>query len=87
MRVAARKCDECLFGKNRVVSASRAASLIKSLTKQDNHFICHKSSIRKDKGEVTCHGSYELMPQLVRIAGRLGVIKFVDPETGEETDC
>lgn len=82
LKVCEKRCDECLFSDKRIVSKARFAEIMQDLARKDGHFICHKSSIRGDKDEVVCHGSYEQMPQLVRIAGRIGAIQFVDADTG-----
>ena len=86
MRVCARKCSECLYSKNRIVSADRAAEIMRKTARMDSHFICHKSQIRGDEKEAVCHGSLERPGNLLRIMGRLGGIQYIDPETGEDVD-
>ena len=83
MKICAKKCNECLYSKNRIVSAERAAELTRKVVREDGYFVCHKSSIRGGE-EVVCAGSHP--GQLVRIAGRLGVLTPVDPETGQPTE-
>lgn len=80
-KVMARRCGECLFGKNRIVRPGRAAEIIKETARRDVPFICHRASIAKQ--EITCHGSWETTGggQLGRIASRLGAVSFIDPET------
>jgi hypothetical protein len=75
MKVKKEQCAECLFGPNPIVPPSRKDQLLRKLKREDSHFICHKSP----EGEKhTCHASYQMMPQLVRIAGRLNALEFVD---------
>lgn len=82
LKLATRKCDECLYSSNRIVDAERAKQIISETTREDRHFICHKATQRGE--EVVCRGCYEQGPkQMIRIAQRLGVLVEVDPDTGE----
>ena len=75
-KVMSRNCDQCLMTPNRIVSGRRAAQIIRKTRAKDCHFICHKSH------DIACHGhSVQIMPQLYRIAGRLGAIQEIDPDT------
>lgn len=48
---------------------------------EDSFFECHKAAVRAD-AKVVCRGSFDLHKgQLIRIAQRLGVIEYVDPDT------
>ena len=73
MKVCARRCPGCLFGSTPIVSARRKAQLLRDLRQSDRHFFCHEWG-----EEVTWRGSFEQMPQMVRIALRLGVVEFVE---------
>jgi hypothetical protein len=77
LKVCSRRCGQCLFSSKKIVSDARKKDILKTLKSKDTHFICHKSP---DGIEHVCHGSYKLMPQMVRIAGRMGLIEFVNPE-------
>ena len=71
------ECDQCLFSKNRIVSAKRMKEIVTGCRRKDTHFECHKGTI--DGKEVVCYGFYSrFTSQMIRIAGRLGMIKFVD---------
>ena len=83
MKICAKKCNECLYSKNRIVSAERAADIMMEVARKDSYFVCHKSSIRGEE-EWVCAGSHP--GQLVRIMGRLGALEYVDPETGETVE-
>lgn len=81
MKVAKKYCSQCpwLPGTT-VVRPERLAQIKEELLRKDTHFICHKS-ITNGGEEVTCRGGYNFHHgQLIRIAGRLGVIEFVDVE-------
>lgn len=82
LEVAEKKCSECLFTKNRIVHKERAAQIIAECKERDMHFICHKGTLANRN--VVCHGSYQQMPQNVRLAGRLGVIRMVDADALNE---
>lgn len=76
--VMSKRCDECLYGPNTIVSNARRAELLNDLKRQDSHFICHKASIAGK--EVACRGDFEQRGcgQLGRIMGRLGMIREID---------
>lgn len=80
-RLLAAACDQCLVTRNRIVSARRAAEIIRQTIRKDCHFICHKAQIAGF--EAACRGHFDRTGggQLARIAGRLGVIIEVDPIT------
>ena len=46
MKICEKKCDECLFTKNRLVSVERAKELILECLENDQYFICHKSTLK-----------------------------------------
>lgn len=79
MKVMSRACDQCLFTKERIVSGSRAAEVIRTTRERNCHFICHKSN---PGDEVTCHEHHVLgIGQMSRIAERLGAVEWIDPAT------
>lgn len=74
-------CDQCLFSKDRIVSASRVREILRDCARQDTYFVCHKASIAGH--EVCCRPFYDTQTaQLIRIAQRLNFVEFVDPSTG-----
>ena len=81
MRVCEKKCDECLFSANRIVSKATAKEIMNEVRRTDSHFHCHKAQLRGDKEKLVCAGSVEFhQGQLYRIMGRLGGIVLVDEE-------
>jgi hypothetical protein len=82
--VMARRCDQCLFGKDRIVSGRRAAEIIAQTARDNVPFLCHKATIARR--EITCRGSYERDGggNIGRIMQRLGAVRFIDPETMQE---
>jgi hypothetical protein len=75
-KVCEKKCAQCLFTENRIVSKSRMAAIIKDCKKNDSHFICHKATI--EGKDVCCRGFFETQStNLIRIAQRLNAIEFV----------
>lgn len=84
MEICKERCDQCLFSDNRIVSKKRMAEIIKDCRRNDSHFICHKHSIAGNN-DVMCRGFYETQPasQMLRIAERLNVVRFVDLPAGE----
>jgi hypothetical protein len=77
LKVCKNKCDQCLFTKNRIVSGKRMQQIVSSCLRDDKHFECHKGTINNDK--IVCAGWYEqYTSQMIRIAGRLNSIQFVE---------
>lgn len=82
-KVAKEQCNECLFGPNKIVSDTRKRQLLADIRRRDSHFICHKASLRDE--DVCCAGFYATQTSnLIRIAGRLKAIEFVDVEAQEK---
>lgn len=81
-RVCAKRCDQCLFSSAKVVSEDRKIDILRTCATEDKHFICHKFTIAEGPGsQVCCRGFYDADPaatNLMRIAGRLGAVEFVD---------
>lgn len=81
------ECDQCLFGKNKVVSDERRDEILADCERKNRYFECHKGTLRKDK--VVCAGFVEaairgeIPNQLVQVASRLGMLDLVDPATGD----
>lgn len=83
-KVCADRCEECLFSKTTIVSSAQRREILADCARRDTHFICHKHGYG-DEGEllgedVCCRGFYDADPgrtNLMRIAGRLGMVEFV----------
>jgi hypothetical protein len=77
-KIQRERCNQCLFSKNKIVSDKRRKQLIQDCAKTDNHFICHKGTLRGV--EVCCAGFHEAFPtvgQLHRIAVGLKCVELV----------
>lgn len=89
------RCNECLFGKDRVVSGARAADVIHTAREKEGGFVCHKFSIMEMQGDlshadanVVCRGYYDQVGDrvmLIRLAHMMNIVRFVDGE-GKEID-
>ncbi len=79
--IMSRPCDQCLLSPDRIVSARRAAQIIRETVRDDCHFICHKGTLA-DR-EIACRAHYDKTGggQTARIFRRLGMIVEVDPDT------
>ena len=77
-KVMERRCDQCLYGPDKIVSNARRAEIIREITRKDCHFICHKSH------DIACRGDWDQRGcgQLGRIMRRLQAVEFV-PVPGE----
>lgn len=86
LAVAHRRCDQCLFGPNKIVSDARRDQVLAECAAEDRYFVCHKASQRGD--EVVCAGFVESFrrgernAQGLRLAVALDVMVPVDVETG-----
>lgn len=72
-------CKNCLLSPDSIVSPKRRKEIINDCAINQTHFICHKSSI--DGGNVVCNSFFNKLgykSQMVRIAGRLNMLKFID---------
>lgn len=77
--VMSEQCDQCLYGPDKIVSDARRKQLLREMTQEDTHFICHKASL-KDRN-ICCRADYDRRPsQMVRIAERLNAVTFVSIE-------
>lgn len=78
-----RKCDQCLYSPDKIVSDARRKEILRELNRQDTHFICHKASALGE--QVACAGDMEARGcgQLGRIMGRLGGIERVSTQEYE----
>lgn len=77
--VCEKQCDQCLFSKNKIVSDKRRTQLLQEIAQEQSYFECHKATIAGKK--TCCRGFYDRLgyrSQMVRIAGRLGAVKFVE---------
>jgi hypothetical protein len=84
-KVCKEPCAQCLFSKNRIVSAKRVKEILTECKRRDIHFVCHKSSM--EGGDVCCRTFFDTQnSQMIRIAERLNMVEFVDP-TKEETNA
>lgn len=83
LEVQKKNCNQCLFTKNRIVTAKRAAHYVADCLKRDTFFVCHKAQTSdqyKGDGQLVCRGFWDKHGgqfQLGRIAARLGAVKFV----------
>jgi hypothetical protein len=86
-KVMARQCGQCLYSKSRIVPTKRAAQIMRDTARQDRDFLCHKGTLATQ--EAVCHGHLKATGggQLTRIMGRLGFIKWIDPDTLQPTDA
>lgn len=85
MKVYKECCKNCLLSPDSIVSPKRRNEIIKGCTKNQTHFICHKASIQGK--DIVCKTFFDKLghvSQMVRIAGRLGMIEYVDQTESEK---
>jgi hypothetical protein len=84
--LAARRCDQCLTTRTRIVEGARAAQIVRDCRREDRHFVCHKGSAA---GLIVhCRGVHELLRgggRAHRFAKAAGIeVREVDPMKLEE---
>ncbi len=81
MKVMKERCDQCLYGPNKIVCNARRAEILRDVKRRDSFFICHKGSMVDE--DICCAGDWEKNGggQLGRIMGRLGAVEFVEDPT------
>ena len=78
-------CNNCLFSEDAIVSPKKRVSLLKEISQKQSHFVCHKASMQGE--DVCCRKFYDNFghqSQMIRIAERLGMLKFVDQPNSEK---
>jgi len=78
-------CHNCLLSKDRIVSPKRAKDLLKEIEQKQSYFVCHKASMNGE--EIVCKTFYDKLghqSQMIRIAERLNVVKFVEQTNAEK---
>jgi hypothetical protein len=82
VKVMAKCCDQCLFGKNKLVSHTRRKQIIDKCSRTGRTFECHKATIADKK--VMCHAFFNLQVKLgnmlCQVAQRLGLVEYVEEE-------
>jgi len=85
LEVMAERCDQCLYGPNKIVSNARRREILLTIERENCYFICHKASI-VDR-QCACRGDWDWRGcgQIGRIAERLNAVKFVkQADLGEQ---
>jgi hypothetical protein len=72
MKIYNKKCNQCLFGKNKIVSDEAKQQIIADCLKKDTYFSCHKSTIQNK--DIACYGFYSKFKRTVAV---LRIIAFV----------
>ncbi len=75
--VAEKRCRECLFTTNRIVSEVRAAEIVKDCEANGTYFVCHKGTLTGND-QLCCRGFYDAHEtRVTRLAKALNVVKFI----------
>jgi len=71
-------CNQCLFTKNKIVSDAHKDNILKDCKENNNHFECHKATIKGVKG--TCRAFYDqhTNPAISAMLEDVGEVEFVD---------
>jgi hypothetical protein len=87
--VMSKRCNQCLFGPNRIVDADRKAEILAECTATGKHFTCHKATMHSRSMDVCCRGFWDAFrvshaTQGMRLAQYLrpdAPWTFIDPGT------
>lgn len=82
LRVANKRCDQCLFSSAKIVDDERKEDVLKTCEETDTHFVCHKFTIADgEESSVCCRAFFDRDREastFMQIATRLGWVEFVD---------
>ena len=87
--LAARRCDQCLTSRDRIVPGSRAAEIVLDCRRFGRHFVCHKAPAG---AIIHCRGVHDIMERqggsaAYSFAVRLGIpVREVDPAHSEHAE-
>ena len=79
LKILSKRCDQCLFSKARIVSAARKRELLADIRRTQGYFVCHKATQAGE--DAMCRGFHDERgpeSQMLRIAGRLNMIRYVE---------
>lgn len=79
--VQKKRCNECLYSSQKIVSDERREQIIEDCLEKDHFFVCHKGSLCSPKKTIVCRGFYDAHKKDVlplRIAEMLGGIIEVE---------
>lgn len=70
-KVMKERCNQCLYGPNKIVSDERRKQILKDIHDKDDYFICHKATLKGTKA--CCRGDWDARGagQSGRLARRL----------------
>jgi hypothetical protein len=78
LRVLSKRCDECLYSENKIVSDERRNDILARCELTEQHFVCHKAS--DARLDAMCRGHWDATKDATlrnRLAQQLGVVVFV----------
>lgn len=86
LKVCAKRCAECLFSSNHVVSGqARVDEIVRRCERTGRYFICHKATIRGDA--VVCRAFFDRgTNELCRIAERANFVTYIDENGAPVSD-
>lgn len=78
--VCKKRCNQCLFSKNKIVSNERKKEILQQCKDKEEHFICHKGSLKGKN--VMCKGFFDSKYQtpMQQVAQRLNMLTYIDPK-------
>lgn len=79
--IMSKRCDECLFTRNRIVTKDRAAEKVAQCLATGKPFDCHKANLKKRS--VTCRGFFDVVGEellVVRLAKQLDLVREIKEE-------
>lgn len=83
LEVMEKRCNQCLFSKNKIVSDKRKEEILRDASAKDTYFTCHKASLVNRN--VVCKGFNDEVGTLAtRLAALYGFVKRVPIEELED---
>ncbi len=81
--VVAERCNECLFGPNKIVDDERRRDVLNTCKEKHVHFVCHKFTQLPENRDVCCHGFFQ-QDRGGQILEKMGYVEFVPVPPEEE---
>lgn len=77
--VRSRKCETCIFTRNRPVSVDRVKGMVRDADEAGSCIPCHHHLYQGEAVEPVCRGYYDRRSSLLlRMAAAIGIVEFTD---------
>lgn len=76
--VREKRCDTCIFGRNRPVSQTRVNQMVRDADRDESCIPCHKHLYVGEDVQPVCRGYFDRRSSMtLRLADAIGIVRFV----------